>query len=151
MTDAIQRVRLSHLQIPFKEAFRIASGAVTVKDAILVTVETAGGLVGVGESSPMAAGFGDSGDTPEGCWSDLVERIAPSLLGRVFAEVEEIAELAASWTVSPCAAAGAETACWDLLGQARHESLAEMLGAGDDRIEQGVESGLAVGLYPTIV
>jgi o-succinylbenzoate synthase len=80
-----------------------------------------------------------------------VERIAPSLLGRVFAEVEEIATLAASWTGSPFAAAGAETACWDLLGQARHESLAEMLGAGADRIEQGVESGLAVGLYPTIV
>ncbi|HEX8201547.1 MAG TPA: o-succinylbenzoate synthase [Isosphaeraceae bacterium] len=151
MTDAIQRVRFSHLQIPLKEAFRIAGGAVTVKDAILVTVETAGGLVGVGESSPMAAGFGYSDDTPEGCWTDLVEQIGPSLLGRAFAEVEEIAALAASWAGSSFAAAGAETACWDLLGQDRHESLAEMLGAGDDRIEQGVESGLAVGLYPTIV
>lgn len=151
MTDAIQSVRLSHLQIPFKEAFRIAGGSATVKDAILVSLETAGGLVGVGESSPMAAGFGYSADTPEGCWADLVDRIAPSLLGRVFSEVEEIAALASSWTGSRFAVAGAETACWDLLGQARHESLAELLGAGADRVEQGVESGLAVGLYPTIV
>ena len=40
---------------------------------------------------------------------------------------------------------------WDLLGQARHASIAELLGASDLQIDQGVESGLAVGLYPSIV
>jgi O-succinylbenzoate synthase len=150
MTDRIERVALTHVQIPLKEPFRIAGGEVTVKDAILVAVETAGG-VGVGESSPMAAGFGYSEDNPDGCWDDLADRIVPELLGRSFATVDEVAELAATLPGSRFAVAGAETACWDLLGQARHETLAEMLGASAERLGAGVESGLTVGLQPTVV
>src|SRR5207302_4302491 len=54
-------------------------------------------------------------------------------------------------TGSRFAAAGAETACWDLLAQSRRVSLAGLLGATADRVESWVESGLAVGLYPTVV
>jgi O-succinylbenzoate synthase len=146
----IERVLLTHLQIPFKEPFRISGGEVAVKDAILVALETASGL-GFGESSPMAASFGYSSDTPQGCWEDLTTTIAPSLLGRSANSIEAIAEIASSWRGSRFAAAGAETALWDLLGQARHAPIAELLGALDVRIDLGVESGLAVGLYPTIV
>src|SRR3954449_13385202 len=99
MTGAIERVSLTHLQIPLKEPFRISGGEVAVKDAILVTVETAHG-VGHGESSPMAASFGYSSDTPEGCWADLAERIAPALLGRRFSAPEDIAAARAGWTGS---------------------------------------------------
>jgi O-succinylbenzoate synthase len=150
MTDAIERVSLTHLQIPFKEPFRISGGEAAVKDAILVTVETTSGL-GHGESSPMPASFGYSADTPEGCWADLTDRIAPSLLGRRVATPEAIAGLTATWTGSRFAAAGAETACWDLLGRARHATIADLLGAAPGQAARGVESGLAVGLYPTIV
>lgn len=150
MTDPIQRVTLTHMQIPFKEPFRISGGEVAVKDAILVTLETASG-VSHGESSPMAASFGYSSDTPEGCWSDLVRRIAPSLLGRTIGSGYDIAALAAGWTGSRFAIAGAETACWDLLARSRYATIADLLGASLDRIAQGVESGLAVGLYPTVV
>ena len=73
----IERVVLTHLRIPFKESFRISAGEVSVKDAILVAVETTSGI-GVGESSPMAAGFGYSSDTPAGCWDDLTRQIAPA-------------------------------------------------------------------------
>jgi O-succinylbenzoate synthase len=99
----------------------------------------------------MAASFGYSSDTPEGCWEDLKTAIAPSLLGRAISSIEEIEQLASSWKGSRFAVAGAETALWDLLGQTIHESVAELLGALDARIELGIESGLAVGLYPTIV
>jgi o-succinylbenzoate synthase len=150
MTDPIQRVTLTHLQIPFKEPFRISGGEVAVKDAILVALETASGL-GTGESSPMAASFGYSCDTPEGCWNDLAEWIAPTLLGRTFGTVADIAVLAAGWSGSRFAIAGAETACWDLLARARRATIADLLGASLDRIAQGVDSGLAVGLYPTVV
>jgi O-succinylbenzoate synthase len=92
MTGAIERVTLTHLQIPLKEPFRISSGEVAIKDAILVTLATSDGE-GVGESSPMAAGFGYSTDTPEGCWADLADRIAPDLVGRSFETVEDIAAL----------------------------------------------------------
>lgn len=149
-TAPIDRVVLTHIQIPFKEPFRISGGEVAIKDAILVEVETASG-VGLGESSPMASSFGYSPDTPEGCWDDLATTIVPALLGRSVSSVEDIAELVAGGHSSRFAVAGAETALWDLLGQARHASIAELLGASDLRIDLGVEAGLAVGLYSSIV
>src|SRR4051794_11560732 len=97
MAEAIERVTLTHLQIPLKEPFRISGGEVSIKDAILVVVESGGGI-GLGESSPMAVGFGYSTDSPEGCWDDLAERIAPSLLGQTVASVEDIEALRAGWT-----------------------------------------------------
>ena len=115
-----------------------------------MTVETSDGL-GLGECSPITAALGEASDTLEECWADLADRIAPSLLGRSFAAVEEIHDLASTWTANSSAIAGAETACWDLLGQARHAPLAEMLGASRDQLGLKVESGLAVGLYPTVV
>jgi O-succinylbenzoate synthase len=146
----IERVVLTHLQIPFKESFRISAGEVTIKDAIVVALETPS-AIGLGESSPMAAGFGYSPDTPEGCWRDLATLLVPSLLGKSFSSVEDIAALASTWRGSRFAIAGIETALWDLLGQSHHATIAELLGASDARVALGVESGLAVGLYPTIV
>jgi O-succinylbenzoate synthase len=149
-TGPITRVVLTHLQIPFKEPFRISMGEVRQKDGILVAIETDSG-VGLGESSPMAAGFGYSADTPEGCWEELRSIIAPSLLGRALSNTDEIERVAAGWNCSAFAIAGAETALWDLLGQTLHEPIADLLGGLDSRIDLGIESGLAVGLYPTIV
>ncbi len=59
--------------------------------------------------------------------------------------------MTSAWQASRFAVAGAETALWDLLGQARRASIAELLGASDLRIDMGVEAGLAVGLYSSIV
>ncbi|MGO9917920.1 MAG: o-succinylbenzoate synthase [Isosphaeraceae bacterium] len=149
-TGPVERVVLTHLQIPFKEPFRISVGEVTIKDAILVAVETQS-AIGLGESSPMAVGFGYSPDTPEGCWHDLATCLAPALLGQSFATTEDINQLTSTWRASRFAVAGVETALWDLLGQAHHATIAELLGASDARITLGVESGLAVGIYPSIV
>jgi o-succinylbenzoate synthase len=146
----IERVVLTHLQIPLKEPFRISGGEVAIKDAILVSLETASGI-GHGESSPMASGFGYSTDTPEGCWDDLHDVIAPSLIGRTIDSTVAIESIASAWKGSRFAVAGAETAMWDLLGQAQHATIAELLGAIDAQINLGVKSGLAVGLYPSIV
>lgn len=146
----VERVVLTHLQIPLKEPFRISGGEVAVKDAILVAVETSSGI-GLGESSPMALGFGYSNDTPEQCWDELTRVIAPDLIGRVVTSVEDVAAVASNWRAGKFAVAGAETALWDLLGSTRHASIAELLGAIDAQIDLGVESGLAVGLYPTVV
>jgi O-succinylbenzoate synthase len=149
-TSPIDRVVLTHLQIPLKEPFRISGGEIAVKDAILVTVETAS-AIGHGESSPMAASFGYSADTPEDCWDDLRTAIAPGLLGQSIDSPASIAALASAWPGSRFAAAGAENALWDLLGQAHHTTVAGLLGAIDEQISLGVQSGLAVGLYSSIV
>ncbi|SIO34642.1 O-succinylbenzoate synthase [Singulisphaera sp. GP187] len=151
MSGPVERMTLTHLQIPFKESCRGVGGEATIKDAILVTVETSDGL-GLGECSPTTAALCEASDTLEECWSDLADRIAPRLLGRSFATVEEISDLAVTWKSAHASAiAGAETACWDALGQARRAPLAEMLGASSDQLGLKVEAGLAVGLYPTVV
>ncbi len=149
-SSPIERVLLQHLQIPFKEPFRISGGEVAVKDAILVTLETSSGIAH-GESSPMTAGTGDGHDTPEGCWNDLAGTIAPSLIGQTFDSTAAIAQQCSSWTASPSAVAGAETALYDLLGQTYRTTVAHLLGAIDEQISLGVQSGLAMGLYPSIV
>jgi O-succinylbenzoate synthase len=149
-TSPIERVVLTQLQIPLKEPFRISGGEVAVKDAILVTVETSSGI-GHGESSPMAASFGYSPDTPDGCWDDLHDSIAPGLIGRSIDSPAAIGSLGTTWKGSRFAAAGVENALWDLLGQAHHATIAHLLGAIDEQIALGVQSGLAVGLYPSIV
>jgi O-succinylbenzoate synthase len=152
MTHAVDRVTLTHLRIPLKEVSRIGGVEVAIKDAILVAVESSDG-VGLGECSPIPGRnfASESRLSPEGCWRELAERIAPTLLGQAFTEVEEIADLSGTWGASPPAVAGAETACWDLLGQSRHETIAEMLGVLSSPLDLRIESGLAVGLHPTIV
>ena len=80
-TDPIERVVLTHLQIPFKEPFRISGGEVAIKDAILVEVETASGSGSArARRWPRASAIRPT--RPEGCWDDLANTIAPSLLGR---------------------------------------------------------------------
>jgi O-succinylbenzoate synthase len=152
MSDPVARVTLTLLQIPFKEPYRDPDGTRTLKDAILVGVETRDGLVGYGECSPTPEGIGHANDAPGACWDHLAQRIVPSLLGQAVESVEDIDRLSSGWHPGHASAiSGAETACWDLLGKLRHEILATLLGAPGERIESGVESGLSVGLYPTVV
>ncbi|MHB1560763.1 MAG: o-succinylbenzoate synthase [Isosphaeraceae bacterium] len=149
-TDPIERIVLTHIQVPFKEPFRTSTGEVAIRDAIVVEISTSS-AVGLGEATPMPAGPGGHGGAAERCWDDLTRLIAPDLLGQTLGDVDDIAALADAWKASGCSTAGAETALWDLLGQARHASIAELLGATDLRIDQGVEAGLTVGLPSSIV
>src|SRR5260370_28089553 len=57
------------VQIPLHEPFRISSGAVAVKDAIVVQYRK-DGVTGWGEASPMAGAF-YSQETPESTWAAL--------------------------------------------------------------------------------
>ena len=150
-TSPIERVVLTHLQIPLKEPFRISGGEVADQGRHPGHGRDRRRAIGHGESSPMAASFGYSADTPEGCWDDLRTSIAPGLIGQTVDSPAAIAALAAAWKGSRFAAAGAENALWDLLGQAHHATVAQLLGAIDEQISLGVQSGLAVGLYPSIV
>jgi o-succinylbenzoate synthase len=140
----IDRITLTHVRVPLVEPFRISSGAVAEKDGIVVAVE-AGGITGYGESSPMAGSF-YSTDTPESCWRDLCEVVAPAAL----AEERETIEDWNCW-LDPLACGnfsktGFETALWDLEARRRGVPLYRLLGG--ERNE--VESGLAVGLYDSI-
>jgi o-succinylbenzoate synthase len=137
----IDSITLTHVRIPLIEPFRISSGAVAEKDAIAVELRSEG-RSGWGESSPMAGSFYSS-DTPESCWRDLTEGLAPALCGRRFDSLEAACAAVADIPASNFARTGVETALWDLQAQRRGQPLHRLLGGERD----AVESGLAVGLY----
>jgi len=145
-TSPIERVIVTRIQIPMKTAWPEADAGGSVKDAILVSLETAAGLAH-GEASPLP---GDEAAV-EACWAELTGSVAPRLLGTSVDCTERIAEAAASWGVGRYASAGAETALWDLLGQEHRVTVAQLLGSDEAQIGLGVESGLVLGLYPSVV
>ncbi len=145
-TSPIERVVVTRIQIPMKSSWPEAAVEAGVKDAVLVTLETANGIAH-GEASPPP---GDP-RAVDACWAELTGSIAPRLLGLSVDCTERIAEAAASWSAGRAATAGAETALWDLLGQEHRVTVAQLLGADEVQIGMGVESGLALGIYPSVV
>jgi len=140
----LETVTLAHIRIPLVEPFRISSGEVREKDAIITGVYS-GRYSGFGEASPMAGSFYSS-DTPEGCWEDLKNRIIPAMMEADCNSIAEWNEKLDQVTASNFAKTGFETALWDMEAMRQGKSLHELIGGERER----VESGLAVGLYETI-
>ncbi|MEX1139527.1 MAG: o-succinylbenzoate synthase [Bacteroidota bacterium] len=140
----IDRVTLTHIRIPLIEPFRISSGEVSVKDAILVGV-SAEGVTGYGEASPMEGTF-YSGDTPESVWEALTNTMVPATLRGKADSIDSVNAILDGIEGSPFAKAGIETAFWDLEGQRTCKPVLELLGGQ----YHSLESGLAVGIYPDI-
>lgn len=140
----IERIELSHIRVPLNEPFRISSGAVAEKDAIVVRV-WADGVLGYGESSPMAGAF-YSDETPETCRKALTEQIIPRVLGEDIADIPDFNRRMRAIPGNHFAKTGVETALWDIEAKRQKMPLYRLLGGTWVR----VDSGLAVGLYDTI-
>jgi len=140
----IDRVTLTHVRIPLVEPFRISNGVVAEKDGILVGLFSEG-LIGHGESSPMSGSF-YSDDTPESVWECLAKELIPCVLKERPGDIPGVNRMLDAHPVSAFAKAGIETAFWDLEAQAKNLPLWKLLGGE----KHAVESGLAVGIYPTI-
>ena len=140
----IDRITLNHVRVPLVEPFRISNGVVAEKDAILVGVYS-GGAIGYGEASPMSGSF-YSEETPESTWDCLTKELIPRLLKQMPPSIESMNAQLDTVPGNAFAKAGIETAFWDLEAQTQNVPLWRLLGS--DR--NSVESGLAVGIYPTI-
>ena len=108
----IEQISLTHVRVPLVEPFRISSGAVVEKDAIVVEIRS-DGLAGYGESSPMAGAFYSS-DTPERSWRELRDVVAPAMLGRSFEGPEEWNAALDALPAGKFTKTGVETALWDI-------------------------------------
>src|ERR1700676_1695618 len=137
----VNRIAITHVRLPLVEPFRISSGAVSEKDGIVVELH-ADGLIGYGESPPMAGSF-SSADTPESSWKELCDVVAPAIAGAEFENPEDWNRALDSLPAGNFTKAGVETAFWDLAAKRSNKPLHEMLGGGSTQ----VEAGLAVGLY----
>jgi len=140
----VDRIELAHVRIPLHAPFRISSGAVSEKDAIITKV-FAEGLIGWGESSPMAGTF-YSEDSPESTWTCLRSQIIPRIIDKQVLSREDLCTILDQIEGNSFAKAGVETAWWDLEAQQKGVPLYTLLGGTRKRIA----SGLAVGIYSTI-
>jgi O-succinylbenzoate synthase len=140
---AFRSIEAWRVSIPMLESFRISSGEVSRKDAIIIRLSD-GQHFGWGESSAMPGGF-YSTETPDTCELELTGRILPHLAGRSFSTMADLESSLAELTENRFVRVAIETAAWELLARQAGKSLREFLGIPD----RPVPSGLAVGLYNT--
>jgi O-succinylbenzoate synthase len=142
---SIQSITLHHVRVPLVEPFRISSGAIAEKDAILVEVMTEDDVVGWGEASPMSGTF-YSDDTPESVWTSLTASLIPAVLGAGEVDVTRFYERTRTQPVDPFAKAGIEGALWDAYAQTLAAPLCESFGARS----RPIPSGVAIGIYDQV-
>jgi O-succinylbenzoate synthase len=142
---SIRSIALHHVRVPLVEPFRISSGAVAEKDAILVEVMTGDEVVGWGEASPMSGTF-YSGDTPESVWSSLTASLIPAVLSAGEVDVIRFYERIRTQPGDPFAKAGIEGALWDAYAKTLGVPLCELLGAR----ARPIASGVAIGIYDQV-
>jgi O-succinylbenzoate synthase len=134
---------LIRVSIPMHEPFRISSGEVSNKEALLLHVFNDSSF-GWGESSAMPGAF-YSADTPDSCERQLVH-LLPQLMKKEYATIGELESYLKDQSLSPFVRVAVETAAWELLARTRGVSLQLLFGMPDS----DVPTGLAVGLYPTL-
>lgn len=139
----IGAIDLVRVAVPMHEPFRISSGEVSSKEALLVRLCGADRF-GWGESSAMAGGF-YSQDTPDGCERQLLS-VLPALSAARFRTMRELELWLLGAELSPFVRVAIESAAWELLARHRNLALGKLFGLP----RKAVESGLAVGLYPTL-
>jgi O-succinylbenzoate synthase len=88
---------------------------------------------------------GYSYETTTTAWHILRDFLAPAVLGQELTDIPGLVAHYARVRGHSMAKAGLEMAAWDLMGQARGKSLAQLLGGERDRVEVGV----SVGIQPT--
>jgi O-succinylbenzoate synthase len=140
----IERVEAWRVAIPMHEPFRISSGEVSRKEAVIVRIHD-GEAFGWGESSAMPGAF-YSTDTPDSCQQALVERVLPAITGRTFRTRAELESFLLAQSQSGFVRVAVETAAWELVARRQGVSLRSLFGIAD----RPVPSGLAVGLYDSI-
>jgi O-succinylbenzoate synthase len=133
------------VRVPLAEPFRISNGVVAEKDAILIELTTADGVVGWGEASPMSGSFYSS-DTPDASWTVLKDQLVPTLLSLNDVDAGRFYEFFREQPGDQFSSAGLEGALWDAYANTRRMALCELF-----RIERrAVPSGVAIGIFETI-
>ena len=141
---AVKSAVLHRVRVPFVEPFRISNGVVAEKDAIVIELTTADGVVGWGEASPMSGSF-YSTDTPDSSWTTLKDQFVPALLSLDQVEPARFYERLRDLPGDQFSRAGIEGALWEAYANKRRMALCELFGIE----RRGVPSGVAIGIFDT--
>jgi o-succinylbenzoate synthase len=136
----IDRIDLKIVRLPLVRPFETSSSRKDHLDHILVRVE-AGGVTGWGEcASPSDPYY--CPETTETCWHMLRDFLAPSVLGKEWATIDELVEFYGRVKGNAFARAGLEIACWDALARERDVPLHVLWGGTRNEIHSGVSLGI---------
>jgi O-succinylbenzoate synthase len=142
----IDQIELRIVRLPLVRPFRTSSSQKSHLDHILVRVE-ADGLVGWGEcASPSDPYY--CPETTETCWHILNDFLAPAVLGRDWATIEDLVALYRPVKGNRFAKAGLEMACWDALARSEGRPLHQLLGGTRPEIVSGVSLGIESRVEP---
>ncbi|RMF85638.1 MAG: o-succinylbenzoate synthase, partial [Nitrospinota bacterium] len=137
----IVRVELREVAIPMVSTFQTSFGVIERRPTLLVKLYDSEGRVGYGEAAALPAPL-YSYETTGTCREILARFIAPLVLHRPFATVEEFVAAYQGVRGNPFAKTGMETAFWHLLAQEQNCSLAQCLGGTQPRIPVGESLGI---------
>lgn len=141
----IVRAEALRVGMRMRQPFVTPIGRLDVKDALLVRLTTADGLVGYGESGALPTPSYSS-EYIETAWDALTRFILPALVGPMFADVAAV-EARWAWIKGHSfAKVGPEAACWHILAQRAGQPLHTLWGGAQARVEVGAVLGIA----PTI-
>jgi L-alanine-DL-glutamate epimerase-like enolase superfamily enzyme len=115
---------------PYQNRYR----AGRIKEALLIRLETDGGLVGWGETPDDWINKSYEG-TPE-------ERLRGQVIGR---DPHDLEAWYAENTLGTYLASGVEMACWDIIGQAARQPLYRLLGGA---VRKKIELAACMGIRP---
>ena len=135
-------IRLREIRLPLREPFQISSGTVTERRICLLELESADGITSWSE---CVAGEQPnySPETIDTAWHAIVEWLAPRVLGRNFADPQEILPaLDAGVRGHRMAKAAVEMGCWAVAAQQASVSLSSILGGTRDRVQTGISLGI---------
>ncbi len=83
----IVRFRIHAMDLPFRRPFKHAAAERSTSDSILLECETEDGTIGFGECLPRAY---VTGETRDGTFDLLREKVLPGLVGRDFKDLDEV-------------------------------------------------------------
>src|SRR4051812_25989315 len=137
----IERIELRVVRLPLVRTFRTSSSTKDAIEHILIRVVADGGIEGWGESASPSDPY-YCPETTETCWHILKDFLAPSVIGRPWATIDELVDFYRPVKGNNFAKAGLEIACWDALAHRDGEPLAALLGGVRTAIESGVSLGI---------
>ncbi len=136
----IEQIEIRHLEMPLVHPFETSFGREEVRQTVVVAVRGEG-LTGWGEAA-TSAGPWYAYETVETAWHALNDFLGPLVVGQEVAAPEDAARLMGPVRGHSIAKMGLEAAVWDLLGRAREQSVAELLGGTRQRVAVGVSIGV---------
>ncbi len=137
----IARAEIWRVPLALKEPFHASMWTFQEKDALLVHLESADGLVGWGESGALPAPW-YAPDYLDGVEAVLRQFLLPTILGKSFEDVADLLAAMAWVRGHPFAKVAIEGAFWHLLAQERQMPLHALWGGTRARVEAGTRLGI---------